>query len=80
LFVGSDDAIQRTVLEAPWFKSCKRLCAYISCRALREVDTSKLLAEILQTSAKGWTSLHAQAYKVYEIRMQFYCARKLDHS
>lgn len=47
-----DDAIQRTVLEAPWFKSSKRLCAYISCRALREVDTSKLLAEILQTSAK----------------------------
>ncbi|KAJ8422913.1 hypothetical protein Cgig2_016486 [Carnegiea gigantea] len=47
-----DDAIQCTVLEAPWFKSSKRLCAYISCQALREVDTSKLLAEILQTSAK----------------------------
>lgn len=45
-----DDAIQRTVLEAPWFKSSKRLCAYISCKALREVDTSKVLADILQPS------------------------------
>ncbi|GER38534.1 5-formyltetrahydrofolate cyclo-ligase [Striga asiatica] len=37
-----DDAIQRIVLEAPWFKSCRRLCAYISCGALREVDTAKV--------------------------------------
>lgn len=47
-----DDAIQRLVLDAPWFKSSRRLCAYISCHALREVDTSKVLAEILQTSDK----------------------------
>ncbi|KAL3513246.1 hypothetical protein ACH5RR_025963 [Cinchona calisaya] len=47
-----DDAIQNLVLDAPWFKSCKRLCAYISCRALREVDTSKLLSEILNNSSK----------------------------
>ncbi|KAJ4851374.1 5-formyltetrahydrofolate cyclo-ligase, mitochondrial [Turnera subulata] len=45
-----DDAIQSLVLEAPWFKSSKRLCAYISCSALREVDTSKLLSVILQKS------------------------------
>ncbi|KAL2935946.1 5-formyltetrahydrofolate cyclo-ligase mitochondrial [Bienertia sinuspersici] len=38
-----DDAIQRLVLDAPWFKCSRRLCAYISCRALREVDTSKKL-------------------------------------
>lgn len=45
-----DDTIQRIILEAPWFKSCKRLCAYISCSSLREVDTSKLLSEILKDS------------------------------
>ncbi|AED91844.1 5-formyltetrahydrofolate cyclo-ligase [Arabidopsis thaliana] len=43
-----DEAIQKTVLEAPWFKSCKGLCAYISCKSLNEVDTSKILSEILQ--------------------------------
>ncbi|EOA22130.1 hypothetical protein CARUB_v10002688mg [Capsella rubella] len=43
-----DDAIQKTVLEAPWFKSCRGLCAYISCKSLNEVDTSKILSEILQ--------------------------------
>ncbi|KAI5683585.1 hypothetical protein M9H77_04813 [Catharanthus roseus] len=47
-----DDAIQNIVLEAPWFKSCKRLCAYISCSALREVDTSRLLSEILKKSSE----------------------------
>ncbi|KAJ0106733.1 hypothetical protein Patl1_17903 [Pistacia atlantica] len=47
-----DNAIQNIVLEAPWFKSCQRLCAYISCTALREVSTSKLLSEILQTPPK----------------------------
>ncbi|KAL5747332.1 hypothetical protein ACOSP7_024329 [Xanthoceras sorbifolium] len=48
-----DIAIQKNVLEAPWFKSSQRLCAYIGCNALREVDTSRLLSEILQTPAKG---------------------------
>ena len=43
-----DDAIQNTVLEAPWFKSCRGLCAYISCKSLNEVDTSKILSKILQ--------------------------------
>ncbi|KAG7550462.1 5-formyltetrahydrofolate cyclo-ligase [Arabidopsis thaliana x Arabidopsis arenosa] len=43
-----DESIQNTVLEAPWFKSCKRLCAYISCKSLNEVDTSQILSEILQ--------------------------------
>lgn len=51
--VCSDDAIQRNVLEAPWFKSSKRLCAYISCAALREVDTSKVLSEILKNTGQG---------------------------
>ncbi|CAN4086112.1 unnamed protein product [Withania somnifera] len=42
-----DEAIQRIVLEAPWFKACKGLCAYISCSALREVDTTQILSHIL---------------------------------
>ncbi|XP_040990530.1 5-formyltetrahydrofolate cyclo-ligase, mitochondrial-like isoform X2 [Juglans microcarpa x Juglans regia] len=44
---SSDNAIQSIILESPWFKSGRRLCAYISCSALREVDTSKLLSETL---------------------------------
>ncbi|GAB2280809.1 5-formyltetrahydrofolate cyclo-ligase, mitochondrial [Dionaea muscipula] len=47
-----DNSIQRLVLEAPWYKSSKRLCAYISCSALREVDTSKVLEDILQNPGK----------------------------
>lgn len=44
-----DEAIQRIVLEAPWFKACKGLCAYISCSALREVDTTQILSHILKS-------------------------------
>lgn len=44
-----DEAIQRIVLEAPWFKACKGLCAYISCSALREVDTTRILSHILKS-------------------------------
>lgn len=51
--VFPDDAIQNIVLEAPWFKSSKRLCAYISCAALREVDTSKMLSAILDNTGRG---------------------------
>ncbi|KAK3440062.1 5-formyltetrahydrofolate cyclo-ligase, mitochondrial [Eucalyptus grandis] len=47
-----DETIQSLVLDAPWFKSSQSLCAYISCSALREVDTSKILSQILQNSAK----------------------------
>ncbi|CAK9184737.1 unnamed protein product [Ilex paraguariensis] len=58
-----DNAIQNIVLEAPWFKSRKRLCAYISCSALREVDTSKVLSEILQNSAKdGYSQMGKKLY------------------
>ncbi|KAH7528537.1 hypothetical protein FEM48_Zijuj05G0082600 [Ziziphus jujuba var. spinosa] len=52
LHSNNNDEIQRLVLEAPWFKSCQRLCAYITCKALREVDTSKVLYEILANPAK----------------------------
>ena len=53
LFLFADNAIQSIVLEASWFKTSQRLCAYISCSALREVDTYKLLTEILQNPASG---------------------------
>lgn len=49
----SDNDIQSIVLKSPWFQSSTGSCAYISCNALREVDTSKLLSEILQNPAKG---------------------------
>lgn len=48
-----DNAIQSIVLEAPWFKSSQRLCAYISCSALREVETAAILSELLHNPAKG---------------------------
>ncbi|KAK4350476.1 hypothetical protein RND71_029789 [Anisodus tanguticus] len=42
-----DEAIQRIVLEAPWFKACKGLCSYVSSSVLREVDTTRILSHIL---------------------------------
>ncbi|XP_030493325.2 5-formyltetrahydrofolate cyclo-ligase, mitochondrial [Cannabis sativa] len=58
-----DIAVQDLVLGAPWFKSCQRLCAYISGKALREVDTSKLLSEILENPAKdGHMELRKKLY------------------
>ncbi|CAH9069672.1 unnamed protein product [Cuscuta epithymum] len=53
-----DEEIQNAVLKASWFKDCKRLCAYISCSALREVDTSTILSEILQTQATDQKKLY----------------------
>lgn len=47
-----DDAIQNFILEAPWFNCCNRLCAYISSSSLREVDTSKLLQNVLKDTTK----------------------------
>ncbi|XP_078150103.1 5-formyltetrahydrofolate cycloligase [Carex rostrata] len=42
-----DLEIQSTILSSSWFKSSNRLCAYISCPALREVDTSMILSQLL---------------------------------
>lgn len=53
-----DNAIQDIILGAPWFKSSRGLCAYISCSALREVDTSKLLSHILQLPPAGGKKLY----------------------
>ncbi|KAB2063100.1 hypothetical protein ES319_A10G194500v1 [Gossypium barbadense] len=63
-----DDIIQSIVLEAPWFKSSKRLCAYTSCSALREVDTSKLLSQILSPAPDG--SKLQTAKKLYVPRVE----------
>ncbi|KAJ7943558.1 5-formyltetrahydrofolate cyclo-ligase [Quillaja saponaria] len=46
-----DNAIQSIVLQAPWFKSSKSICAYVSCDSLREVDTSRIMSEILSKPA-----------------------------
>ncbi|KAJ1691872.1 hypothetical protein LUZ63_016027 [Rhynchospora breviuscula] len=45
-----DFAIQSTILRSSWFKSSQRLCAYISCPGLREVDTSTILSQVLTKS------------------------------
>ncbi|CAN0903151.1 5-formyltetrahydrofolate cyclo-ligase, mitochondrial [Linum grandiflorum] len=63
-----DEAIQSIVLEAPWFKSSQRLCAYISCSALREVDTSKLLSHILRNHSSDGNSEVAK--KLYVPRVE----------
>ncbi|XP_016647437.1 PREDICTED: 5-formyltetrahydrofolate cyclo-ligase, mitochondrial-like isoform X1 [Prunus mume] len=46
-----DAAIQSIVVNAPWFKSSKSVCAYISSPALREVDTTGIVSEILSKLA-----------------------------
>ncbi|XP_039031050.1 5-formyltetrahydrofolate cyclo-ligase, mitochondrial-like [Hibiscus syriacus] len=66
-----DDIVQSKVLEAPWFKSSKRLCAYISCSVLREVDTSKLLYQILHNSSSAPDgSMPQTAIKLYVPRVE----------
>lgn len=50
--IQEDMEIQNTVLDSSWFKSAKRLCPYISCEALREVDTTKILSETLKLRKK----------------------------
>ncbi|KAF3783240.1 hypothetical protein EJ110_NYTH18574 [Nymphaea thermarum] len=46
-----DCAIQKIVLDSPWFKSSTSLCAYISCASLFEVDTSQIISEVLSSYA-----------------------------
>jgi 5-formyltetrahydrofolate cyclo-ligase len=44
----SDEAIQKHVLAADWFRNSQRVCAYVSCARLQEVETSKIMACLLQ--------------------------------
>ncbi|KAL0004052.1 hypothetical protein SO802_011613 [Lithocarpus litseifolius] len=53
-----DNAIQSIVLEAPWFKDSKSLCAYISCAALREVDTSRIVSQVLSKPTQEQKKLY----------------------
>ncbi|XP_030956371.1 5-formyltetrahydrofolate cyclo-ligase, mitochondrial-like isoform X1 [Quercus lobata] len=53
-----DNAIQSIVLEAPWFKASKSLCAYISCAALREVDTSRIVSQVLSKPTQEQKKLY----------------------
>jgi 5-formyltetrahydrofolate cyclo-ligase len=43
-----DEAIQKHVLAADWFRNSQRVCAYMSCARLQEVETSKIMAYLLQ--------------------------------
>uniref|UniRef100_A0A7N0VGC4 5-formyltetrahydrofolate cyclo-ligase n=1 Tax=Kalanchoe fedtschenkoi TaxID=63787 RepID=A0A7N0VGC4_KALFE len=65
-----DKEIRDVVVGAPWFKSCTGLCAYISCSALREVDTSAILAEILQNGAAVQDSHGHTRKKLYVPRIE----------
>ncbi|GMI73473.1 5-formyltetrahydrofolate cycloligase [Hibiscus trionum] len=47
-----DNAIQNTVVESSWFKTSKSVCAYISSPPLLEVDTSRIISEVLSSPAK----------------------------
>ncbi|KAG0593089.1 hypothetical protein KC19_1G304500 [Ceratodon purpureus] len=43
-----DEAIQKHILSAEWYQNSKRICAYVSCASLREVDTSHIMADLLE--------------------------------
>ncbi|PPD97211.1 hypothetical protein GOBAR_DD05773 [Gossypium barbadense] len=47
-----DNAIENIVVESSWFKASKSLCAYVSSPALLEVGTSRIISEVLSSSAK----------------------------
>ena len=53
---SADEEIQKHILAANWYQKSKRICAYVSCSSLREVDTSYIMYRL----AKNF--LH----KVYE--------------
>eukprot|EP00250_Pteridium_aquilinum_P010568 c19479_g1_i2 orf=35-844(+) len=50
LSLTEDPIIQNHILEAPWYKSSRHICAYISCPSIREVGTSQIISDILQTA------------------------------
>ncbi|KAL3684324.1 hypothetical protein R1sor_002346 [Riccia sorocarpa] len=61
-----DAAIQKHVLSADWFEQSRRFCAYLSCAKLREVDTTQIVASILQPNAS-------------ELAKELYVPRVLDN-
>ncbi|XP_019420075.1 PREDICTED: 5-formyltetrahydrofolate cyclo-ligase, mitochondrial-like isoform X2 [Lupinus angustifolius] len=73
-----DNDIQNIILGAPWFKSSIRLCAYISCSALREVDTSKLLSEILKDPITGGKKLYVPRVEDNNSHMRMLNISRID--
>lgn len=59
-----DEAIQKHVLSAEWYQKSKRICAYVSCASLREVETSLIIADLLEKQRQ-----HA-GMKVYVPRIE----------
>ncbi|XP_031480983.1 5-formyltetrahydrofolate cyclo-ligase, mitochondrial-like isoform X2 [Nymphaea colorata] len=57
-----DCAIQKIVLDSPWFKSSTSLCAYISCASLFEVDTSQIISEVLSSYADQNSHMQKSLY------------------
>ncbi|KAL9421342.1 hypothetical protein AB3S75_038833 [Citrus x aurantiifolia] len=57
-----DTAIQDIVLESSWFKASRNICAYISCASLREVDTSRIVSEILSNQTDGNGRMRKKLY------------------
>ncbi|XP_061373484.1 5-formyltetrahydrofolate cyclo-ligase, mitochondrial isoform X1 [Gastrolobium bilobum] len=73
-----DNAIQNIILGSPWFRSSLRLCAYISCSALREVDTFKLLSEILQNPASGGKKIYVPRVEDKNSHMRMLNISRID--
>ncbi|KAJ1421774.1 NagB/RpiA transferase-like [Sesbania bispinosa] len=73
-----DNAIQDIILGAPWFKSSHSLCAYISCTALREVDTIKLLSGILQPPSSGGKKLYVPRVEDKNSHMRMLNISRID--
>ncbi|XP_058758620.1 5-formyltetrahydrofolate cyclo-ligase, mitochondrial-like [Vicia villosa] len=66
------------ILGAPWFKSSLRLCAYISCNALQEVDTFKLLSHILQPQPNGGKKLYVPRVEDKNSHMRMLNISRID--
>lgn len=85
--IQEDHVIQNIVLESPWFKASKRLCAYISCATLREVDTSRIVSEVLCYRNNGLSQFLACVYSsniLWISRIHFFFVEKflpqlIDH-
>ncbi|KAG0477377.1 hypothetical protein HPP92_014218 [Vanilla planifolia] len=71
-----DNEIQKLVLDSLWFKSSKRLCAYVSCEALREVDTTKILSECLSSIDHGAFGHHFDHHS--QVKKKLYVPRVED--
>ncbi|GLU03018.1 hypothetical protein SLE2022_202380 [Rubroshorea leprosula] len=74
-----DDAIQNIVLESPWFKASKSLCAYMSSAALHEVDTLRIVSEVLSDHAKERKKLYVPRVEDNNSNMKMLMISTVDH-